>query len=125
MMSYNTSSTVIKKSAKQINNMCYAVGVLPGVGCSDAVPGNQLSTRRLPRETLPDVTIIGYIDDSFNSAILLNVDLGGCLCQGPSCAWTGDPQPAAAVGRVVLLHSGHLLITDIPLQPTLLEYLNL
>ena len=127
MMSYNTSSTVII-SAKQINKtalrdtvMCYAVGVLPGVECSDAVPGNQLSTRRPPRETLPDVTIIGYIDDSFNSAILLNVDLCGCGGEGPGCARTGDPQPAAAVGRVVLLHSGHLLITDIPLQPTLLH----
>ena len=60
MMSYNTSSTVIV-SAKQINNMCYAVGVLPGVECSDAVPGNQLSTRRLPRETLPDVTIMDIL----------------------------------------------------------------
>ena len=101
--------------------MCYAVGVLPGVECSDAVPGNQLSTRRPPRETLPDVTIIGYIDDSFNSAILLNVDLCGCGGEGPGCARTGDPQPAAAVGRVGLLLAGrprprHLLIADVPLQ---------
>ena len=85
------------------------------------MPGNQLSTRRLPRETLPDVTIIELIDDSFNSAMLLNVDLGGCRGEGPGCAGTGDPQPAAAVGRVALLHSGHLLVTDIPLQPTLLH----
>ena len=39
----------------------HAVRVLPGVGCSDAVPGNQLSTRRLPRETLPDVTIMDIL----------------------------------------------------------------
>jgi len=48
----------------------------------------------------------------------MNVDLGCGGGEGPGCARTGDPQPAAAVGRVVLLHSGHILITDIPLQPT-------